>query len=560
MKPILSSFSKLFLQLIALFSMSVAFGQAPQKMSYQAVIRNSSSALVVSAPVGMRISLLQGSASGSSVYTETQTASTNANGLVSFEIGTGTVVSGNFATINWGNGPYFIKTETDPTGGTTYTITGTSQLSSVPYALFSAGSANGETPGTAVGDMKYWNGTAWVLIPVGTPGQFLQLNASNVPTWNGGTFATVTTAPITNQTYFSSYQGGSLNIINLGITSSGGSPVTAVGLCWSTTPNPTIGDANSLTPGNYSVGPVTSYVAGLLPNTLYYVRAFAINSAGTAYGNQVTFNTFNPVVPTVTTTAATGITGGVANSGGNVTNDGGAFVNEKGVCWSTSPTPTIADSKSVGGNNTGTYTNIANGLVPSTTYYLRAYATNVVGTGYGNQISFTTSATLSIGSYYQGGIIGYFLQSGDPGYSSTIQHGIIFSQNDIGSGVLWGCVGTLVSGANGTLIGDGVQNTVDIITGCTTLGIAAELCYNLTLNSYSDWSLPSDADWVASDLNLILVNGIANGHAYWTSNQFDATNAHINFNNYPSYTGYIGNTPKDDNNSYSPSVRAIRMF
>ena len=553
-------FIKTFFLLVVLCYMQFANAQAPQKMSYQAVIRNASSVLVTSAPVGMRISILQGSASGSSVYTETQSVITNANGLVSLEIGTGSVVFGNFATINWGNGPYFIKTETDPTGGTTYTITGTSQLTSVPYALFSAGSANGETPGTAVGDMKYWNGTAWVLIPVGTPGQFLQLNTSNVPAWSGGTFATVTTAPIANQTYYNPFQSGSLSITNLGITSSGGSPVTAIGLCWSTTPNPTIADANSLAVGNYIVGTYPSYVATVVPNTLYYVRAFAINSAGTAYGNQITFNTFNPVVPTVTTTAATAITGGVANSGGNVTNDGGAFVNEKGVCWSTSPSPTIADSKSVGGNNTGTYTNIANGLVPSTTYYLRAYATNVVGTGYGNQISFTTSATLSIGSYYQGGIIGYFLQSGDPGYSPTIQHGIIFSQNDIGSGVLWGCVGTLVSGANGTLIGDGVQNTVDIITGCTTLGIAAELCYNLTLNSYSDWFLPGNAEWVAASVNLILVNGISNQQGYWTSNQFDANNGNIIFNNYPAYSGYIGNILKSDTNSYGGVVRAVRMF
>ena len=560
MKLTLYSLSKIVLQLMVLFSMSIVFGQAPQKMSYQAVIRNASSVLVTSAPVGMRISILQGSASGSSVYTETQTGSTNVNGLVSLEIGTGTVVSGNFATINWGNGPYFIKTETDPTGGTTYTITGTSQLSSVPYALFSAGSANGETPGTAVGDMKYWNGTAWVLIPVGTPGQFLQLNASNVPSWNGGTFATLTTDPIPNQTYFSAYNSGGGNLLNLGITNGGGSPVTGSGLCWNTSPNPTIGNSNSLNPVNTPLGPFTSYLTGLLPNTTYYVRAFAINSAGTAYGNQVTFTTFNPVIPTVTTTAATAITGGVASTGGNVTNDGGAFVNEKGVCWSTSPSPTIADSKSIGGINTGIYNNIANGLVPSTTYYLRAYATNVVGTGYGNQISFTTSATLSIGSYYQGGIIGYFLQSGDPGYSSTIQHGIIFSQNDIGSGVLWGCVGTLVSGANGTLIGDGVQNTVDIITGCTTLGIAAELCYNLTLNGYSDWFLPGNAEWIAVSVNLILVNGISNQQGYWTSNQFDANNGNIIFNNYPAYTGYIGNILKSDTNSYGGVVRAVRMF
>jgi uncharacterized protein (TIGR02145 family) len=104
-------------------------------MSYQAVVRDGSNNLVSSTSVGMQISILQGSASGTAVYVETQTPTSNANGLVSLEIGSGTVVSGTFASIDWANGPYFIKTETDPTGGTNYTITGTSQLLSVPYAL-----------------------------------------------------------------------------------------------------------------------------------------------------------------------------------------------------------------------------------------------------------------------------------------------------------------------------------------------------------------------------------------------------------------------------------------
>lgn len=111
------------------------FAQAPNKMSYQAVIRNNSNTLVVSQSVGMRISILQTSPNGTAVYVETQTPTTNANGLVSIEIGGGTIVSGNFSSIDWSSGPYFIQTETDPTGGTSYTITGTSQLLSVPYAL-----------------------------------------------------------------------------------------------------------------------------------------------------------------------------------------------------------------------------------------------------------------------------------------------------------------------------------------------------------------------------------------------------------------------------------------
>jgi len=114
--------------------------QAPDKMSYQAVIRDSENQLVVNTEIGMRISILQDSADGTAVYIEIQNPTTNANGLVSIEIGSGTLQSGNFSAIDWSDGPYFIKTETDPSGGTDYTITGTSQLLSVPYALHSGSS------------------------------------------------------------------------------------------------------------------------------------------------------------------------------------------------------------------------------------------------------------------------------------------------------------------------------------------------------------------------------------------------------------------------------------
>lgn len=136
---------KLFTILLAVFLTATVWAQSPNKMSYQAVIRNASNNLVTSTAVAMQISILQGSTGGSAVYVETQTPTTNANGLVSIEIGGGTVVSGNFSTINWANGPYFIETKTDPAGGTNYTITGTSQLLSVPYALYAANA------GTATG-------------------------------------------------------------------------------------------------------------------------------------------------------------------------------------------------------------------------------------------------------------------------------------------------------------------------------------------------------------------------------------------------------------------------
>ncbi|WP_310559850.1 hypothetical protein [Flavobacterium sp.] len=140
--------AKFYLIVVGLLAAASVFAQAPQKMSYQAVIRNSSNALITSTTVGMKISILQGTPTGTVAYSEIQTASTNANGLVSLEIGIGNVVTGTFSAINWAAGPYFIKTETDPTGGTAYTIDGTNELMSVPYSLFSANGTPGATGAT----------------------------------------------------------------------------------------------------------------------------------------------------------------------------------------------------------------------------------------------------------------------------------------------------------------------------------------------------------------------------------------------------------------------------
>ena len=127
--------NKIYSFLVAILLTNVVWAQVPQKMSYQAVVRDAANALKINQKVGIQISLLQGSVSGDAVYVETQAPTTNDNGLVSIEIGSGTLVSGSLTTIDWSKGPYFIHTETDPTGGTNYTITGTSQLLSVPYAL-----------------------------------------------------------------------------------------------------------------------------------------------------------------------------------------------------------------------------------------------------------------------------------------------------------------------------------------------------------------------------------------------------------------------------------------
>ena len=163
------------------------FAQTPQKMSYQAVIRDSDDILITNTQVGMQISILQGSASGTVIYTETQTPATNANGLVSIEIGGGT----GFSTIDWAEGPYFIKTETDPAGGTSYTITGTSQLLSVPFALHANEIDPSVPQGTQAGEMQYWNGTEWVIVAAGNEGNIMTF-LNNTPTWVGeSSFGTV---------------------------------------------------------------------------------------------------------------------------------------------------------------------------------------------------------------------------------------------------------------------------------------------------------------------------------------------------------------------------------
>ena len=191
----------------------------------------------------------------------------------------------------------------------------------------------------------------------------------------------VTTTPATNITQTTVTSGGN-------VTSDGGATVTARGVCWSTSSNPTT--AGSHTTDGSGIGTFISNLTGLTPNTPYYIRAYATNSLGTAYGNELTFTTLGLALATVTTTPATNITQTTATSGGNVTSDGGATVTARGVCWSTSSNPTIAGSHTTDGSGTGTFVSNLTGLTLNTPYYIRAYATNSQGTAYGNELTFTT--------------------------------------------------------------------------------------------------------------------------------------------------------------------------
>ena len=172
------------------------------------------------------------------------------------------------------------------------------------------------------------------------------------------------------------------------ITTNGGSAVTAKGIVWGTATNPTIDLSTKTTDGTGSSA-FTSSLTGLTPATLYYVRSYATNAVGTSYGTEISFTTL-AVAPTLSTTAASSITKYAATSGGTITSNGGSVITVSGICWSTSATPTISDSKTTDGTTSGTFNGSITGLTAGVTYYVRAYATNAIGTSYGAAQSFTT--------------------------------------------------------------------------------------------------------------------------------------------------------------------------
>jgi hypothetical protein len=376
---------KLYILVAALCLSAYTFAQAPQKMTYQAVVRNTSNQLVTSASVGMKISVLQGSATGTVVYAETHTTNTNANGLATVQIGGGTLLSGNFTTIDWANGPFYLKTETDPTGGSTYTISGTTQLLSVPYALYAETSGN-STPGP--------QGIQGIQGPAGPQGATGATGATGPQGPAGATGATGPQGPAGTDAQTLSLVGSTLSI-------SGGNSVTL-----------TSGSGNTLDQ-SYDQGG-----AGLGRSITTDAGAVQINNSGT-------------------NTTGLEVNSGVANSTAVLANVSGVGVGLRSESTSAANTfaaiqgntnSSTASNSAILGNNSGAGYGVA-GQIPSTaTGAAAVYGSNLrttggsgvsgigfngaVGTsqsalgfgvyGYNNSAATGTAPSLGIGTYGYG--------------------------------------------------------------------------------------------------------------------------------------------------------------
>ena len=280
---VLSSFLLFFILSLTLCA------QPPQKMSYQAVVRDAQNSLITNQNIGVRISIVSHNTQ-LAVYAETHTTTTNSNGLMSLEVGAGTVEYGDFSQIDWANDDFSIRSQIDLQGGNNYTITSAQQLLSVPYAFFSGSSAieaNLPPDGTQTGDILYWNtqDSSWHIVPVGTPGQVLTIGPDGIPQWystplNQNVPPTVVTDSLFN------ISGTKLNV-GATITNSGSSQVTASGVCWSST-NPNPGIANNRTTDGSILGSYVSFINQLTPGITWYIRAYATNNAGTGYGEVLT--------------------------------------------------------------------------------------------------------------------------------------------------------------------------------------------------------------------------------------------------------------------------------
>lgn len=286
--------------------------QAPEKINFQSIIRDKEGVIWSNKAVSLKIGILEGGANGTISYLETHNKTTDMSGLISLQIGTGNIISGAFHQINWSNAPHFIRLEADFEGGNHFLLLGTQPLSSVPYALFSnvadtslhekaeidpvfnlsiakgisqADTAYWNKRGNNPGDIQVWNGSTWVNVPAGIPGQTLTISPNGNPGWLS---SLNTVLPTVSMTGLSEIFPNSVRF-NAQVLSDGGGHIISKGIVYGTQMLPTL--LNQSIINGTATGAFEGTITELLPNTTYYFRAFATNEQGTRYSNQLLENT-----------------------------------------------------------------------------------------------------------------------------------------------------------------------------------------------------------------------------------------------------------------------------
>jgi uncharacterized protein (TIGR02145 family) len=296
--------------------------------------------------------------------------------------------------------------------------------------------------------------------------------------------ASISTTSVSEITANSVKSGGNIN-------DDGGSQITQRGTCWTDHSNPTIGD--SITKDGTGSGTFKSFIAGLNANTTYFIRAYAVNASGTAYGNEVSFKS-SAGLATISTTSISDIKPLSAKSGGNVINDGGVPITDRGVVFGTSPNPTTANFKVTAGSGTGSFTTTLSPLASQTSYYARAYAVNSYGTAYGNQVQFNAASANTV-SDIEGNVYPY-VTIGTQSWMATNLKVTKFKNGDpLTNGLTGYNWNTQPSPAY--TFPNGLVNKKD------TLG----LLYNLAVANDSrgvcpaGWHVPTDNDWKILEIN-----------------------------------------------------------
>jgi hypothetical protein len=275
----------------------------------------------------------------------------------------------------------------------------------------------------------------------------------------------------------------------------------------------------------------------------------------------ISLTTSNGTIPQLTTLPISTYGFSSATFGGNILNDGGAPILARGICYSAAPNPNISNSLTQITSGTGTFAEFVTNLDTNTTYYVRAFATNANGTAYGNQVIFTTKSVLSLGQLYQGGIIYYLLQPSDKEYVMGEQHGLIALPWDYYNNTLtWAGANCGISQVVTTnFVGDGAINSNNAYNACSTVVPegAIQIAYNLIVNGYSDWHVPSSGELLKMMQSSVFAQLNLTNNRYWSSTKTSSSGI--------STWSRVGNNISGYNQSHNSNpgqyyLRVIRYF